>query len=319
MNARAVSGATPLHAAADEGHQHVAKLLLENGAAMMSDNEGWFPLHFAGQRGSRTLCKLLLDNRADVNVQDKEGWTPLHLVMNAKLKVDEQESLEVTGLLLEQGAQPNSPNESGVTPLMVAAAKRCDKTVELLVQSKADLYQTDLCGMSTLSWLQRLRPRLRVSLAPDDVVGDAHIGPDLLILRHRVFSIATDLRTHNDCEDHTKKLLRMAQCFLLIKMEEDARISYLKSCKTGKNTYCEGCGEEFRKLDLKDTIFICKTCGGLELCQECMHSHQEEFLGILRPTHEFMQIIPSEEPFEPDEKGCYNKWLDDIIERLRDK
>ena len=67
MNATEEDGWTPLHRAAYEGHQEVAKYLIKQGAAVEAKaNSGWTPLHWAAQEGHREVVEYLIEQGAAV-------------------------------------------------------------------------------------------------------------------------------------------------------------------------------------------------------------------------------------------------------------
>ena len=93
-----IRGGTPLHSAAGNGHEAVARLLLEAGADPNTKGiYGGTPLHDAAY-GHASVARLLLEAGADLNAKDNEGETPLVAAFrNGKDSV--------AGLLLEAGAR----------------------------------------------------------------------------------------------------------------------------------------------------------------------------------------------------------------------
>uniref|UniRef100_A0ABD2WSC3 Uncharacterized protein n=1 Tax=Trichogramma kaykai TaxID=54128 RepID=A0ABD2WSC3_9HYME len=121
MNARdAWHGYTPLHFALVWGHRQVAELLLRRGAdPNMTDKDGSSPLHISCMRNKDynivTVLFEVSDEkhlRVQVNAQDNLGRTPLHLALYWGQK-------KVVELLLKNGADPNMPDEEGLTALHV--------------------------------------------------------------------------------------------------------------------------------------------------------------------------------------------------------
>lgn len=70
---------TELHFACKNGHESIAKLLLNNGADIHSRTEnGATPLHFACENGHDSTVQPLLINGADINSRTVNEATPLH-------------------------------------------------------------------------------------------------------------------------------------------------------------------------------------------------------------------------------------------------
>ena len=91
------------------------KLLRENPkAANGRGSGGSTPLMYAALYGDTRAIKLLLDLGADPNTPNDAGATALHWA------VDEPEA---TRLLLEHGADPNARSADGLTPLLLAAGR----------------------------------------------------------------------------------------------------------------------------------------------------------------------------------------------------
>ena len=131
-------GDTPLHLAASSHHLQIVRNLLQYNAEVNSRNEdGCTPLLMALSRenalddgGSTSshqvsqgwqkgdliarLVRLLLDYGANVNVYDKSRNTPLHFAAS-------EGHLDVARMLLELGADFDSQNNVGLTPLQQAS------------------------------------------------------------------------------------------------------------------------------------------------------------------------------------------------------
>ncbi len=106
-------GITPLHVAAALNNITAAKLLLEYGAHIETqDNAEVTPLLNAVVFGACKAAEYLLQNKADIHAKDKCGNTALHL---AALRGD----YEMTKLFIK--ANPHAKNKNDFTPLHCAA------------------------------------------------------------------------------------------------------------------------------------------------------------------------------------------------------
>jgi ankyrin repeat protein len=109
-------GRTPLHYAAAEGNASLVEELLRSGADVNAqDDDGWSPLHFGAQAGSTSVVAVLLGAGADVALRDRFGNTPLFRAVFCS-----RGEGGVIHLLRKAGADPDSPNNSGVSPLKLA-------------------------------------------------------------------------------------------------------------------------------------------------------------------------------------------------------
>lgn len=123
------NGFTPLMLAADKGHAHVVRILLNRGADWVAVNEdGAAALHIATRDGNLPVTKVLVEAGANVEavMSTALGSMPLHLAADGGHS-------EVTRLLIEGGADPNSRRLDGATPLFAAMYQgHIDATRELL-------------------------------------------------------------------------------------------------------------------------------------------------------------------------------------------
>ena len=109
LNSRSFfNDATPLHLASRDRHVEVARVLLEHGANVTTqDVDESTPLHLASGRGHVDITRLLLDHGADVHTQNKNGQTPFELA-------SKEGHHEVAELLLEfEITQSVAPRNTG--------------------------------------------------------------------------------------------------------------------------------------------------------------------------------------------------------------
>jgi len=90
----------------------------------LADRDGWTPLHAAAQNNDAETARFLLDSGAIVDPQDSYGNTPLfRAVFNSR------DSGELIELLRQRGADAESKNKSGVSPVSLARTiANCDIT-----------------------------------------------------------------------------------------------------------------------------------------------------------------------------------------------
>lgn len=127
VDAKNMSGKTPLHYASKYRNHEIVDLLIERGAAVdAKDKDGKTPLHEAAtyQSGfseeflaepSRNVSASLIKAGAYVHARDKDGETPLH-----KAAASVYGGYEVVRLLIKAGARVNARDEHGRTPLAVS-------------------------------------------------------------------------------------------------------------------------------------------------------------------------------------------------------
>uniref|UniRef100_A0ABM0LU22 Uncharacterized protein LOC100376500 n=1 Tax=Saccoglossus kowalevskii TaxID=10224 RepID=A0ABM0LU22_SACKO len=115
--ATARQGTIPIHLAAQSGHIAVVGLLLSKSTNQLhiKDKRGRTGLHLAAANGHYDMVALLIGQGADINTFDKNGWTSLHFAAKAGY-------LNVVKLLVESGASPKFETKDGKVPICYAAA-----------------------------------------------------------------------------------------------------------------------------------------------------------------------------------------------------
>lgn len=77
INVRDDEGMTPLHLAAKNGYEDVAKIFIDKGADVnATDNQKQTPLHSAAENGQAEMCEMLLNNGAELKVLDIARRSP---------------------------------------------------------------------------------------------------------------------------------------------------------------------------------------------------------------------------------------------------
>lgn len=131
------SDRTPLHYAVILNQPDIVRTLLSIGAnPNTSDNHGSYPLHEAAKRPQAYECvDALLDAKADFNVRDDTGWTPLQVAA-------EYGSLRAIASLIKAGVDVNSTERSfGRTALHIAVEGGHIDVVRYLLEKVINFYQ----------------------------------------------------------------------------------------------------------------------------------------------------------------------------------
>ncbi|XP_046371122.1 GA-binding protein subunit beta-1-like isoform X3 [Haliotis rufescens] len=119
-------GTSPLHFAAQFGHQQTAEVLLRAGISRDARTKvDRTPLHVAAQEGHVEIVELLLDNSADIDAKDMLKMTPLHWAT-------EKGHIPVVEILLKHSADTNFENKFDRTPLDIAIANGRTDIAQLL-------------------------------------------------------------------------------------------------------------------------------------------------------------------------------------------
>lgn len=116
---------------------------------------GETPLMMAALKGQPEVCKALIARGAEVRLT---GWTPLHYAAAGN-------SLPVTRLLLQQGADVDARAPNGRTALMLAALHGSEEIVDSLLAAGADPAARDrndtaAANLAELAGREKLAARL---------------------------------------------------------------------------------------------------------------------------------------------------------------
>ncbi len=132
IDATAPDGFSALGFAAFFGHLELLERLLARGAAFETPSDNPMrvrPLHSAvahhDQARAIALARALLEAGADPNTRQEDGMTPLH---EAVFNANET----LTALLIAHGADPALANDAGQSPLAQAEAEGKDAVAALL-------------------------------------------------------------------------------------------------------------------------------------------------------------------------------------------
>ena len=140
------SSATALHLAAMNGRYKAVQLLLSRGADIHAgDADHATVLHQAALKGHEHILLMLLDSGA--HIESKTFLTGSTALLYAATEI-------VVRLLFEDGADINSTNNYGVTPLIRAAKDNQKAVVRFLLDNGAMISAVDDGGNTALDWAQ---------------------------------------------------------------------------------------------------------------------------------------------------------------------
>ncbi len=134
-NAVALDGFQPLGLACFFGHYDIARFLIENGAEVNSpsrNDQKVTPLHSAAASRSLDIAGLLLDHGADPDARQEGDFTPLH-------EAAANGQLELVSLLLAHGADINLSQKPGQTALTFAQKAGHQSVVDFLLTHGASV------------------------------------------------------------------------------------------------------------------------------------------------------------------------------------
>jgi ankyrin repeat protein len=137
-------GQTPLFMAAKSDNPFTLRIFIENNANLNArDSQGNSALHAAVHWNAIISATFLVSTGMDINAHSLNGNTPLHdTVSSERIEIESKavssERIEIESLLIRHGANLESRNMDGNTPLMEAVKSGYVKSVEKLIASGAD-------------------------------------------------------------------------------------------------------------------------------------------------------------------------------------
>ncbi|VBB32268.1 unnamed protein product [Acanthocheilonema viteae] len=125
----------PLHLAAQQGHIAVVGMLLSRSTQQQhaKDWRGRTPLHLASMNGHYEMVSLLIAQGSNINVMDQNGWTGMHYATQAG-------HLNVVRLFVKSSADAQAETKEGKIPLCFAAAHNHVDCLRFLMKQNHDTH-----------------------------------------------------------------------------------------------------------------------------------------------------------------------------------
>jgi uncharacterized protein len=159
VNIQNIRKRTALMMAIERESQKVVNLLIASNADVNSvDRNGRTALMIACMNGSIDKARILLDKGSQVNLLDDEGSTALMKAVKLSTARNNHNVIGIIELLIQSGANINTKNFDGLTPLMMAASNGNEVIVKhLVIKVHARIDELDKYGNDALSHAKRFK------------------------------------------------------------------------------------------------------------------------------------------------------------------
>ena len=121
-----------LWAAVQQGDETRVNQVITHGCDVNETFQGWTPLMKASEEGHVTIMQVLIDANADIEARNKKGRTALSFAAAPSMKRPTQEA--AMKLLLNSGADANSKDDLGNTPVQRAKMEKRKNALEVFQQ-----------------------------------------------------------------------------------------------------------------------------------------------------------------------------------------
>lgn len=150
INARNEAGSSVLHRALWAESPLVTKMLSSGADPNAVEGRGPSPLDIAARNNLQTAFEELLNRGADIHWKDARGWTLFHYASSGLYSV---RRLEPYKQLMELGLSPDTPDNNGDIPLLLAVKGGKWGSVTFLLNAGADANRNDKEGLTPLQHL----------------------------------------------------------------------------------------------------------------------------------------------------------------------
>lgn len=151
---------TALSVAVFNGFIKIVQLLVNSGADFRKNSyQGISPFLLAVQLNQYDIVRLFLERGANVNqIRSYDGASALWIACDKPKIINDFKQILTVKILLEFKADINQPNNSGLTPLMIAGFHKNIEVMKLLLQHGADKNMKDKFGrtvreISSCRWI----------------------------------------------------------------------------------------------------------------------------------------------------------------------